>query len=164
MRFDPAARQGRAKQFGIPPDTYVIGALGRLDPNKRVDLMMEAAAPLLGERCKILVIGRGEDQARVEAAVKRLGVTDHVIFGGYQADTAAMLAAFDLYVAASLAGDVRAFRARGAGQRAARCSTPPARPWTGSRPSRARQVTGTAEALGAEIGERGGKRPKDPRS
>jgi glycosyltransferase involved in cell wall biosynthesis len=99
--FDPAARQRVREQFGIAPDTYVIGALGRLDPNKRVDLTMEAARPVLGERCKILVIGRGEDQARLEAAAKRLGVTDHVIFGGYQADTRAMLAAFDLYVAAS---------------------------------------------------------------
>ena len=80
----------------------MIGALGRLDPNKRVDLTMEAAKPLLGERCKILVIGRGEDQARLEAAAERLGVTEHVIFGGYQSDTTAMLAGFDLYVAASL--------------------------------------------------------------
>ena len=64
--------------------------------------MIEAAAPLLGTRCKILVIGSGEDQARVEAAAARLGVADHVIFGGFQSDTAAMLAAFDLYVAASL--------------------------------------------------------------
>jgi glycosyltransferase involved in cell wall biosynthesis len=100
--FDPAARQRVREQFGIAPDTYVIGALGRLDPNKRVDLTMEAARPVLGERCKILVIGRGEDQARLEAAAKRLGVTDHVIFGGYQADTRAMMAAFDLYVAASV--------------------------------------------------------------
>ena len=102
LGFDPEARDRVREQFGISPDTYVIGALGRLDPNKRVDLTMEAAAPMLGDKCKILVIGRGEDQARLEAAAKRLGVTEHVIFGGYQADTTAMLAAFDLYVAASL--------------------------------------------------------------
>jgi glycosyltransferase involved in cell wall biosynthesis len=102
LGFDAAARDRVREQFGISPDTYVIGALGRLDPNKRVDLTMEAAAPMLGERCKILVIGRGEDQARLEAAAERIGVTEHVIFGGYQKDTTAMLAAFDLYVAASL--------------------------------------------------------------
>ena len=102
LGFDADARERVRAQFGISPDTYVIGALGRLDPNKRVDLTMEAAAPMLGEKCKILVIGRGEDQARLEAAAERLGVTEHVIFGGYQADTTAMLAAFDLYVAASL--------------------------------------------------------------
>jgi glycosyltransferase involved in cell wall biosynthesis len=102
LGFDAAARARVREQFGISPDTYVIGALGRLDPNKRVDLIMEAAAPMLGERCKILVIGRGEDQARLEAAAERIGVTENVIFGGYQKDTTAMFAAFDLYVAASV--------------------------------------------------------------
>jgi glycosyltransferase involved in cell wall biosynthesis len=82
LGFDQAARERVREQFGISPDTYVIGALGRLDPNKRVDLTMEAAAPMLGDRCKILVIGRGEDQERLEAAARRIGVTDHVIFGG----------------------------------------------------------------------------------
>jgi glycosyltransferase involved in cell wall biosynthesis len=100
--FDPAARQRVHEQFHIPPGTYVIGALGRLDPNKRVELIMEAAAPMLGERCRILVIGRGEEQARLEAEAARLGVADFVIFGGYQGDTSAMLGAFDLYVSASL--------------------------------------------------------------
>ena len=101
LAFCETDRNESRQQFGIAPDTYVIGALGRLDENKRVDLTIEAAAPLLGERCKILVIGRGDDQLRLEAAADRLGVADHVIFGGYQADTRAMLSAFDLYVAAS---------------------------------------------------------------
>src|SRR5262249_53497561 len=43
LGFDPAARGRVRAQFGITPDAYVIGALGRLDPNKRVDLTMEAA-------------------------------------------------------------------------------------------------------------------------
>jgi glycosyltransferase involved in cell wall biosynthesis len=102
MAFDPATRQRVREQFDIPTGTYVIGALGRLDPNKRVDLTIEAAAPMLGEGCKMLIIGRGEDQDRLEAATARLGVRDHVIFGGYQADSAAMLAAFDLFVSSSL--------------------------------------------------------------
>jgi glycosyltransferase involved in cell wall biosynthesis len=102
LGFDAKARERVRAQFGISPETYVIGALGRLDPNKRVDLTIEAAAPMLGDRCKILVIGRGEDQERLEAAAERIGVTEHVIFGGYQSEIAAMMAAFDLYVAASL--------------------------------------------------------------
>jgi glycosyltransferase involved in cell wall biosynthesis len=101
LAFRPELRQRVRRQFGIGPRTYVIGALGRLDPMKRIDLTMEAAAPVLGDQCKILVIGRGEDQDRLEAAAARLGVTDHVIFGGYQSDTQAMLAAFDLYMSAS---------------------------------------------------------------
>jgi glycosyltransferase involved in cell wall biosynthesis len=148
--FDPAARQRVREQFGIAPDTYVIGALGRLDPNKRVDLTMEAARPVLGERCKILVIGRGEDQARLEAAAKRLGVTDHVIFGGYQADTKAMMAAFDLYVAASLQETfgLSVLEALASGLPVLYTTCPAL---DGIQTEHARQVAGSPEALGDEI-------------
>ena len=44
LSFDPEARRRVREAFGIPHDTFVIGALGRLDPNKRIDLMVEAAA------------------------------------------------------------------------------------------------------------------------
>jgi glycosyltransferase involved in cell wall biosynthesis len=150
LGFDPAARGRVRAQFGIAPDTYVIGALGRLDPNKRVDLTMEAAAPMLGERCKILVIGRGEDQARLEAAARRLGVTEHVIFGGYQADTTAMLAAFDLYVAASLQETfgLSVLEALASGLPVLYTTCPAL---DGIQTERARMVAGTADALGDEI-------------
>jgi glycosyltransferase involved in cell wall biosynthesis len=101
LAFSAADRQATRQHFGIGPETYVIGALGRLDTNKRVDLTIEAAAPLLSERCKILVIGRGDDMPRLQDTADKLGVAQHVIFAGYQADTRAMLSAFDLYVAAS---------------------------------------------------------------
>lgn len=150
LAFDPAARQRVREQFGISPDTFVIGALGRLDPNKRIDLMIEAALPLLGERCKILVIGRGEDQARIEAAVARLGAGDHVIFGGFQSDTAAMMASFDLYVAASVQETfgLSVLEAMAAGLPVLYTVCPAL---DGIQTSQARQVAGTAEALRAEM-------------
>jgi glycosyltransferase involved in cell wall biosynthesis len=150
LGFDPAARGQVRAQFGIAPDTYVIGALGRLDPNKRVDLTMEAAAPMLGERCKILVIGRGEDQARLEAAAERLGVTEHVIFGGYQSDTTAMLAAFDLYVAASVQETfgLSVLEALASGLPVLYTTCPAL---DGIQTERARMVAGTADALRDEI-------------
>ncbi|HEV2244395.1 MAG TPA: glycosyltransferase [Streptosporangiaceae bacterium] len=150
LGFDPAARGQVRAQFGIAPDTYVIGALGRLDPNKRVDLTMEAAAPMLGERCKILVIGRGEDLARLEAAAQRLGVTAHVIFGGYQSDTTAMLAAFDLYVAASVQETfgLSVLEALASGLPVLYTTCPAL---DGIQTERARMVAGTADALRDEI-------------
>ena len=102
LGHDPAARARVREQFGIAPGAYVMGTLGRLDPNKRVDLAIEAAAPMLSENCKLLVIGRGEDGERLEAAARTAGVADHVIFGGYQADTTAMLSAMDLNLTTSL--------------------------------------------------------------
>jgi glycosyltransferase involved in cell wall biosynthesis len=150
LAFDPEARRRVREQFGISPDAYVIGSLGRLDPNKRIDLVVEAAAGVLGDRCKILVIGRGEDQARVEAAVGRLGAADHVIFGGFQSDTAAMMAAFDLYVAASVQETfgLSVLEAMASGLPVLYTVCPAL---DGIQTSQARQVAGTAEALGAEI-------------
>jgi glycosyltransferase involved in cell wall biosynthesis len=150
LGFDAQARDRVRAQFGISPETYVIGALGRLDPNKRVDLTMEAAAPMLGEKCKILVIGRGEDQPRLEAAASRLGVTDHVIWGGYQADTTAMLAAFDLYVAASLQETfgLSVLEALASGLPVLYTTCPAL---DGIQTERARLVAGTPDALRDEI-------------
>jgi glycosyltransferase involved in cell wall biosynthesis len=150
LGFDAEARDRVRAQFGISPDAYVIGALGRLDPNKRVDLTMEAAAPMLGETCKILVIGRGEDQARLEAAAGRIGVTDHVIFGGYQSDTTAMLAAFDLYVAASVQETfgLSVLEALASGLPVLYTTCPAL---DGIRTERARLVAGTVAALRDEI-------------
>jgi glycosyltransferase involved in cell wall biosynthesis len=150
LGFDGAARDRVREQFGISPDTYVIGALGRLDPNKRVDLIMEAAAPMLGERCKILVIGRGEDQARLEAAAERIGVTENVIFGGYQKDTTAMFAAFDLYVAASLQETfgLSVLEALASGLPVLYTTCPAL---DGIQTERARMVAGTVDAMRDEI-------------
>jgi glycosyltransferase involved in cell wall biosynthesis len=150
LAFDPAARDRVRQQFGIPPDTYVIGALGRLDPNKRIDLIMEAAAPLLGESCKVLVIGRGADQDRLTAAAARLGVTDNVIFGGYQSDTRAMLSAFDLYIASSVQETfgLSVLEALASGLPVLYTTCPAL---DGIETERARMVAGTPEALREEI-------------
>jgi len=148
--FDAQARRRVREQFGLAPSAYVIGALGRLDPNKRIDLAIEAAAPMLGESCKILVIGRGEDQARIEAAVARLGVGEHVIFGGFQQDTAAMMSAFDLYLATSLQETfgLSVLEAIASGLPVLYTVCPAL---DGITTSQARQVAGTVDALGAEI-------------
>jgi glycosyltransferase involved in cell wall biosynthesis len=150
LAFDPAARQRARERFGIPPDIYVIGSLGRLDPNKRIDLLVEAARPVLGDRCKVLVIGRGEDQARITATVERLGAADHVIFGGFQSDTAAMMSAFDLYAATSAQETfgLSVLEAMASGLPVLYTACPAL---DGIQTGQARPVAGTVEALRAEI-------------
>jgi glycosyltransferase involved in cell wall biosynthesis len=101
LTFDPDSRKQTRERFGIPQDAYVIGTLGRLDENKRIGLIIEAAAPLLSENCVMFVVGRGDQLEPLRAEAARLGVADRVIFAGFQADTVAMLSALDLYVMAS---------------------------------------------------------------
>jgi glycosyltransferase involved in cell wall biosynthesis len=99
--FDGAGRTAVREQFGITESEYVIGVLGRLDPNKRFDLVIEAAAPLLRQGARLLVVGKGDEDARLRQAAASCGVTDHVVFAGERHDVAAMLSAMDLFVASS---------------------------------------------------------------
>ncbi len=163
LAFDPAARERARAQFGIPPQVYVIGTLGRLDVNKRVDLTIEAVAPLLGEGCVFLVVGRGDQLPALEATAERLGVAGHVIFAGFQADTAAMLSAFDLYVAASAQETfgLAVLEAMASGLPVLYTTCPAL---NGVATGQARQVAGTAPALRAAISDalRAGPRPRQP--
>jgi glycosyltransferase involved in cell wall biosynthesis len=101
IMFDSAGRAMVRAQFGIGDGEYVIGVLGRLDPNKQFGLVIEAAAALLNDKTKLLVVGKGDEQAHLEQVAAECGVTDKVIFAGERHDVAAMLSAMDLFVASS---------------------------------------------------------------
>jgi glycosyltransferase involved in cell wall biosynthesis len=163
LGFDAASRASVRAQFGIGPDAYVMGTLGRLDPNKRVDLAIEAAAPLLSDRCQLLVIGRGADGDRLAAVAARAGVTEHVIFGGYQADTTAMLSAMDLNLATSLQETfgLSVLEALSNGLPVLYTTCPAL---DGISTDRARQVDGNVAALRAEMAKEieAGFRPRQP--
>ena len=88
----------------------------------------------------------------LEATAARLGVADHVIFGGFQPGTAAMMAAFDLYVASSVQETfgLAILEAMATGLPVIYTVCPAL---DGIQTSQARQVAGTAEAMRAEIGK-----------
>ena len=163
LAFDPAARASARAQFGIAPDTFVIGTLGRLDSNKRVGMVIEAVAPLLGDRCALLIVGRGEDMDALKATAAQAGVAGQVIFAGFQADTAAMLAAFDLYVMASVQETfgLAALEAMANGLPVLYTTCPAL---DGISTAQARQVQGTVAALRAAFGDAitAGQRPREP--
>jgi glycosyltransferase involved in cell wall biosynthesis len=101
VAFDATARTAIRQEFGLGAHDYVIGVLGRLDPNKRFELVIEAAAPLLGDGTKLLIVGKGDERARLEETAARCQVSEHVVFAGERHDVAAMLSAMDLFVASS---------------------------------------------------------------
>jgi glycosyltransferase involved in cell wall biosynthesis len=70
-----------AERFPEPTLLY----LGRLKRYKRVDLLLQAVAALVGRggSCRLLVAGRGNDRPRLEALRESLGLEQHVEFLGY---------------------------------------------------------------------------------
>jgi glycosyltransferase involved in cell wall biosynthesis len=82
-------------QFGVDADLFapqgggqdaagdfVIGYAGRLVPEKGCDLLLEAAAGLDGV-WRLVILGGGPEQERLEALADRLGIADRVSFKGW---------------------------------------------------------------------------------
>jgi len=100
VAFNPTARQQVRAEFELSPSDRVIGVLGRLDANKQFDMVIEAAAPLLGGG-RLLIVGDGGERGHLELLARQRGVANRVIFAGERHDVAAMLSAMDLFVASS---------------------------------------------------------------
>jgi glycosyltransferase involved in cell wall biosynthesis len=99
--FDPAARDRVRVEFGIGRADRVLGVLGRLDANKRFDLVIRSAAPLLDEHTRLLVVGKGAEYDHLVDVAAANGVADRVVFAGERHDVSGMLSTMDVFVASS---------------------------------------------------------------
>ncbi len=101
LAFDPDVRAVVRRSLGIPDDAFVIGALGRLDPVKRFEMLIDAAESVLGPRCRLLMVGDGPLRDSLRQRVSGANLTPYVVFAGERDDVAALLAAMDLLVSPS---------------------------------------------------------------
>lgn len=101
--FDRADRGQVRREFGIPPESPLLGTIGRLHPQKGVDILLRALPELKGPfpGLKTLVVGQGPAQAALQALAAELDLAQDVIFTGLRGDAPAILAALDLFVLAS---------------------------------------------------------------
>ena len=78
----------RAASAGAPAGPPLVYA-GRLVPEKRVDLLLEAVARLPAAETPLLtIVGDGPDRPRLEALARRLGIESRVRFRGLLATSA----------------------------------------------------------------------------
>ena len=103
FRPDPESRARVRREWGVGDDARVIGSLGRLDPEKRPDLLIEAFAAVAAacSEARLVVAGAGARGGRLEVAARRLGVLDRCRLLGYRADVEDVLRGFDVFVQAS---------------------------------------------------------------
>jgi glycosyltransferase involved in cell wall biosynthesis len=90
-------------ELGIDAGQLVVGSVSTLRPEKRVDVLVRAA-PTLAARVpgvRILVAGRGSEQAPLEALIAELGVGGTVTLLGQRTDIPDFLAALDVAVCSS---------------------------------------------------------------
>lgn len=88
-------------EFGIPADAFVIGHVGRFDPQKNHQFLIEIAAAVAQQepKMRLLLIGEGSLRPDIEQKIKQLNLADHVIFAGLRSDVPRlMLGAMDVFL------------------------------------------------------------------
>ncbi len=103
FRRDPSRVSQARAQFAIPPGTIAIGSVGRLEHQKRFDLLLESFAAIRSvlPRAILLIAGDGSLKITLEAHAQRLGLGDSCRLTGHVGDIAALQHALDLFVQAS---------------------------------------------------------------
>ena len=104
-QYHPDAEYGKLrKEWGIPQDVPLIGAIGRMVWQKGFEYLIQAIPDTVRDvpEASFLLVGDGLLRERLEALSKELGVRDNVIFAGFRNDIKEILSAVDLLVAPSL--------------------------------------------------------------
>ena len=89
------------KKFGIRPGVPMFMVVGRLDKDKKADLVIRATMlAALSTELQTVIVGKGKDQTEFWDLSKRLGAEDKVVFTGYipDDDLAALYNLADVYV------------------------------------------------------------------
>jgi glycosyltransferase involved in cell wall biosynthesis len=96
---EPAARA----RFGVGADEFVIGAVGRLERQKRFDLLIAAFAEVASRHqpVRLLIAGEGSARPALERQIQSLGLGDRCRLVGLQHDVVCFHHALDLFAQSS---------------------------------------------------------------
>lgn len=104
-RWRPAAGAGQLRaEIGAAPDDFLIVTTGQLTAVKGQRFLIEAAGHLAAEglRLRVVLIGRGREEAALRAEAERAGLTDRVHFPGFRRDIPTLLVDADVVAQPSL--------------------------------------------------------------
>lgn len=89
------------KALGLPASGPVVGCAARFDRVKRLDMLLHAMARVSDPAVRVVLVGRGAEEARLHALAVSLGLGMRAVFPGEIVDAARLFPAFDVYAAPS---------------------------------------------------------------
>lgn len=91
------------RALGCAEDEYLIGAVGRVEQQKRFDLLLQAVAPLLKSRphLRLAIAGDGSLLPSLTAQAAAMNLGRQCLLLGHRQDIADLHQAFDLFVQSS---------------------------------------------------------------
>jgi len=104
--FDPKVdRQGIRRKYGLATDKNIFLYVGRLDGEKRVDILIQAVSELPQTNFQLVIVGNGLQAQALRRQARHLEVEERVIFLGYVSavDLPALYMSADIFVMPSSA-------------------------------------------------------------
>jgi glycosyltransferase involved in cell wall biosynthesis len=97
-------RRAVRDRYGVPGDALLFGLAARFAPQKALDVLVEAAEPILAEepRARLVIAGDGPLLEMVRTKARATSVRDRMLFPGFETDVPGMLSALDVYVCSSI--------------------------------------------------------------
>jgi glycosyltransferase involved in cell wall biosynthesis len=90
-------------RLGLPPERFLVGAVGRLSAEKGFDVLIRAVDRLIraGNNLGLVIVGEGSEDARLRTLIAELGCGDRIHLLGYRKDVAAIYEALDVFALSS---------------------------------------------------------------
>lgn len=103
FRRDPSRVPAARAALGLVADDIAIGAVGRLEPQKRFDLLLEAFAVVHARRpnTRLFIVGDGSQRTWLSQQIQALRLTESCTLVGHASDVRPSHHAFDLFVQSS---------------------------------------------------------------
>jgi glycosyltransferase involved in cell wall biosynthesis len=104
-RFNPHNKDLK-ERYHLPFDRPIFLTVSRLDPEKRIDLVIKAFAKSLAKGpAHLLIAGKGQEQPNLEKLTRKLGISEQVTFTGFLSDEELPMiyASADVFVIAGVA-------------------------------------------------------------
>jgi glycosyltransferase involved in cell wall biosynthesis len=97
--YDEVIRDELREEFQFN-EKFVIGHIGRFDPQKNHTFLIDVFQKVHKENPDtiLLLIGTGKLRKKIEDKVRRLGLTDSVIFAGVRSDVNKLYQAMDIFL------------------------------------------------------------------
>ncbi|HLE03701.1 MAG TPA: glycosyltransferase [Anaerolineales bacterium] len=95
---------GLRSELGIDPSAPVVLNIGRLHKAKGQALLIDAAAQVVRvvPNCVFLIVGDGEEEARLRAHIRSRNLQSNVLLAGYRRDLPALYTVADVVAVSSL--------------------------------------------------------------
>jgi glycosyltransferase involved in cell wall biosynthesis len=101
---DPTADADYRRLYGMPPDAFVVGWVGRMTGVKDTGAVLEIVrvAREQGVDAVLCMVGDGPDRVQLEQLAHELGIARSCYFVGYQEDIAGYYRLFDAFLLPSV--------------------------------------------------------------